>query len=466
MNEKLTLTLLLSLIDAKKIKEIRNLFENVPSIDIAEVCDQINDISKLVFIFKTVKSEYTAELFTELSAEKKEELIKVMSDTELVNLLDEQFTDDIVDFIEDLPSNLVNRVLKNVDKEKRSDINRLLNYKENTAGSIMTTEYLELLDTIKVDEAIKTIRKIGKEKETVFTLFIRDEKRNLVGVLGLDDLVFAKESETLSDIMSVDFQTVNVNTDQEEVAQIFKRYDLHAIAVLNEDKRLTGIITIDDVVDVIEQEATEDISKMSLVSPIEDSYLKTKVLKMALKSAPWLVCLMILGVFTSMILSSAQDYLGLLPILTVFIPVLMDTGGNSGGQSITLIIRGLAVGELTVKDYAKILWKELRVGFIVAAVVSIFAFLWFLAEMYIGIIDPGEGYETFTNRALLSACVSITLFLTVVIAKIIGASLPILAKLIKLDPALISSPFVTTIVDVCSLLIYFAMCVYVFNLLP
>ena len=472
MEKSITLDELLNLIEEKKVKDIREIFETIPTIDIAEVCDQIDDIKKLVFIFKTVKSEYTAELFTDLSSEKKEELIKTMSDAELVNLLDDQFTDDIVDFIEDLPANMVNRILRNVDKTKRNDINRLLNYKENTAGSIMTTEYLDLKQNMTVNESIERIRKIGREKETVYTLFVRDERRHLVGTLGLDILVFAKGNEIISDIMERDFVTVNVNTDQEEVAGLFKRYDLHAIAVTNDDECLTGIITIDDAVDVIEQEATEDISKMALVSPMEDSYLKTSVFKMSIKSAPWLVCLMILGVFTSLILSSAQNALAALPVLTVFIPTLMDTGGNASGQSITLIVRGLAVGELKTKDFLKILWKEIRVGFLAGLFVSVIGFAWFLIEMYIGIVSypdaeilaTATGLEIFTMRATIAGIVSITMLVAVILARIIGCCFTLFIKLIHLDPALISSPFVTTIIDICSLLIYFGICVYIFNL--
>ena len=303
-NELISTKELEELIIARKVKEVRNIFEVVPTIDIAEACDDFEDISHLVFIFKFVKSEYTADLFTELASDTKERLIQVMSDSELARILESQFTDDLVDDLEDLPANLVTRVLKNVSKEKRDVINKLLNYKENTAGSIMTTEFLSLNDDLTADEAIKAIRRKGKTKETIYTIFVIDNSRTLVGTLDLDELIFAKDDEPISDLMNRDYVTCLVNDDQEEVANQMKRYDLNAIAVLNNENRLIGIITVDDIVDVIEQEATEDMSKMAGVAPLENSYLETSVTKMALKCAPWLMVLLIFGTFSSMILKS------------------------------------------------------------------------------------------------------------------------------------------------------------------
>ena len=391
-NELISTEKLERLIKEKNVKEIRNIFEVVPTIDIAEACDGFEDISYLIFIFKIVKSEYTADLFSELSSESKEDLILAMSDAELAKILESQFADDIVDDLEDLPANLVTRVLKNVPKERRESINRLLNYKDNTAGSIMTTEFLTLLDNLSADEAINMIRKEGKTKETIYTIFVIDNRRNLVGTLDLDDLIFANGDEKISDIMNMDYVTTNVMDDQEEVANLMKRYDLNAIAVLNNENRLIGLITVDDIVDVIEQEATEDMSKMAGVAPLENSYLETKTLKMALKCAPWLMILLILGTFSSMILSKFENALSALPILVPFVTVLMDTGGNAGGQTTTLIVRGLAVQEFEPRDYLKILWKELRVAFLTGLIVCIFSTIWFLGEMYLNIISF-DGYE-------------------------------------------------------------------------
>ncbi len=463
-NELISTSQIEELIDGKKIKDIRHLFEVVPTIDIAEACDDIEDKKKIVLIFKTVKSEYTADFFTELSPETKEEIIKLMSDAELADILESQFTDDLVDDLEELPANLVSRVLKNVSKERRTTINKLLNYKENTAGSIMTTEFLILLNNLSADEAIKQIRKTGKGKETIYTLFIMDNKRNLVGTLDLDDLIFAKGDERVSEIMNRDFVTTTVNTDQEEVANLIKRYDLNAIAVMNSDNRLVGLITVDDIVDVIEQEATEDMTKMAGVAPLKNSYLETNVFKMALKCIPWLICLLVLGTFSSMILSKFEDALAFLPVLVPFVTVLMGTGGNAGGQTNTLMVRGLGTQEFTPKDFLKVLWKETRVAFITGFVVAIFACGWFLFEMYVNIVSfygaelhngvASIGTQLFLDRLMISLIVSLALFIGVIIAKLFGTTVPMVVSALKKDPALISSPFVTTIVDVCSLLIY------------
>ena len=264
MDEELNLSELTQqieeLIDSKNVKELRRLFEEVPEIDLAEACAEMEDVKKIVFILKTVKSEFTAEFFTDLPADIKEEIIKYLSDDQLATILESQFTDDIVDDLEELPANVVTRVLRNVPKDKRANINRLLNYADATAGSIMTTEFVALLDDITCDDAIKEIRKTGKNKETIYTVFVMDRKRNLVGTVDLDDLIFADGDSKLNEIMNKDFNTVNVNDDQEYVANVVKRYDLNAVAVINNDGRLVGIVTVDDVMDVIEEEQTEDIS--------------------------------------------------------------------------------------------------------------------------------------------------------------------------------------------------------------
>lgn len=486
-NELISTAKVEELIDKKDIKGIRQLFEVVPTIDISEACNDIEDVTKLVFIFKVVKSEYTADFFTELSQDTKEKLIHIMSDAELAIILDKQFTDDLVDDLEDLPANLVTRVLKNVSKERRATINRLLNYKDDSAGSIMTTEFLVLVSSLTADDAIKQIRKVGKSKETIYTLFIIDNKRNLVGTLDLDDLIFAKGDTTLDEIMNKDFVTVNVNTDQEEVANLIKRYDLNAIAVLNNEQRLVGLITVDDIVDVIEQEANEDVQSLSHVAPLEDSYLETTSFQMAKKCVPWIVVLLVLGTFSSMVLSIFQDKLAIVPVLAAFIPVLMDTGGNAGGQTIALMIRGLATKEFTPKDFWKVLGKELASALIISLCISVFAFIWFTFEQYAGIVSLGDltnvegGNEifNFTNVNIwngncwtlefaevalkVSLIVSCTLFLTTLVSKIIAVMLPIAVAAIKKDPAVIAQPLLTTIVDVVSLLSYFGIASLAFS---
>jgi len=472
-NELISTEQIEQLIDSKNVKELRHLFEVVPEIDLAEACADLEDPKKIVFILKTVKSEYTAEFFTNLPAEVKEEIIKCLSDDQLAEILESQFTDDIVDDLEELPANIVTRVLRNVPKEKRASINRLLNYKEDTAGSIMTTEFVVLLDDVTCDEAIKLIRKTGKNKETVYTVFVMDRKRNLVGTVDLDDLIFADGDKLIADIMNKDFQTVNVNDDQEEVANVVKRYDLNAVAVLNNDGRLVGIVTVDDVMDVIEQEQTEDISNLQMVTPLEDSYLETSVFSMVRKCVPWIVVLLILGTFSSMVLSKFENSLTLVPILAAFIPVLMDTGGNAGGQTIALMIRGLALQEFTPKDFFKIIRKEALSAAIIAVCIAAFGFIWFSLEQYFGIVGNGANIwkgdcwtiefagATFKTAGLVAGTLGIAIFLS----KMVAVMLPMGAAAIKKDPAIVSQPLLTTIVDVSSLLIYFGLAAILFPII-
>lgn len=471
-NELISTQKIEELIDQKNVKEIRHLFEVVPEIDLAEACADMEDPKKIVFILKTVKSEFTADFFTNLPVEIKEEIVKYLSDDQLADILESQFTDDIVDDLVELPANVVTRVLRNVDKEKRAAINRLLNYKEDTAGSIMTTEFVALLNDITCDEAIKQIRKTGKNKETIYTIFIMDRKRDLVGTLDLDDLIFADGDTLVSEIMNKDFNTVSVNDDQEEVANIIRRYDLNAIAVLNIDGKLIGLITVDDVVDVIVEEQTEDISKLQMVTPLEDSYLETSIGQMAKKCVPWIIVLLILGTFSSLVLSKFETKINALPVLAAFIPVIMDTGGNAGGQTIALMIRGLALQEFTPKDFFKILKKEALSAIIIAVLIGIFGFLWFTLEQYFGIVGNTANIwagncwtaEFAANAFKTSGLVAITLTAAIFLSKMVAVILPMGAAAIKKDPAIVSQPLLTTIVDVSSLLIYFAVASLLFTL--
>ncbi|MFA7111188.1 MAG: magnesium transporter, partial [Bacilli bacterium] len=373
LEDKITSEQLIDLVNNKKYQEIRDLFVKYPEIDIAEICNEIDDVTIIITIFRVVKSEFTAELFHNLDQDHQEALIKAMTDKDINTLIGASANDDIVDFLEDMPANLVKRVLQQTTKDDRVVINKLLNYKENTAGSIMTTEYIELLDTTLIQDAISLIRQNGKDAETIYTIFCKDIKRNFLGTVDLDDLIFAQPTQTLNEIMNKDFVTVDVNTDQEEVAQIVKRYDLNAIAVLNDDHKLSGIITIDDVVDIIDKEATEDIAYQAGVSPLQEKYLETPVFKMAFKCIPWLMLLLVLGVFSSMVLSSFQSALALVPILSAFIPAVMDAGGNAGSQTSSVIVRSLALNEFKPKDFFKVLWKEVRIAIITACILAIFA---------------------------------------------------------------------------------------------
>ena len=453
----------LSAINNRSGKELKEIFETIPNIDIAEAISDVKDPKQLLYIFRVVGSEYSAEFFAELSSEQQEIVISAFSDKELMELISDSFADDIVDTIEEMPANIVSRVLKACPKDLRGDVNRLLNYKENTAGSVMTTEYIEMKDSTTVKDAIQIIRDKGKDAETIYTVFVRDSKRTLVGTVELSDLIFSKETDVLSDIMDKDFVSCNVNDDQEDVAKKFKRYDLTAMAVVNSENKIVGIITIDDVVDIIEQETSEDIAHMAAITDMEDPYLKTPVLKLVLKCVPWILALMVLQVFTTMILSGFEDRIAQFAILAVFTPLIMDAGGNSGGQTTTMIVRSLSLDEFGGKDYPKVILKELRVASIIGGIVSAFAFGWLMFEMSVGIVNTSSIAERVTvtggnftaYMALVAALVAGTLFVTMIISRLVGCSLPFLAKLVKLDPAVMCGPITTTLVDIISLVTYF-----------
>ena len=338
-------------------------------------------------------------------------------------------------------------------------LNNLLNFKENTAGSIMTTEYIEMKDNTTVKQAIQFIRDKGRDAETIYTIFVRDSTRTMVGTVDLDELIFSNEDTKLNEIMNRDFVTCYADDDQEDVAKMFKRYDLNAMAVVNREDKIIGIITIDDIVDIIVEEATEDISHLGAVSNMDEPYLKTPIFKLVLKCVPWIIVLMVLQVFSAMILSGFEAEIGKFAILAVFTPLIMDAGGNSGGQTTTMIVRSLSLDEFDNKDYFKVIWKELRVAAIIGVIVSAFAFGWLMFEMSVGIIGTDSiaerGGNLYGNMALVSALVSITLFVTMLISRLVGCSLPFLARLVKLDPAVVCGPITTTTVDIISLITYF-----------
>ena len=456
-------------IKTRNSKELIEIFETVPNIDIAEAVEDVDDPAMLLYIFRVVKNEYSAEFFAELSTEQQELIINSFSDKDLVNLISESYADDITDTIQEMPANIVSRVLKVCPKEIRNDVNKLLNYKENTAGSVMTTEYIQMHEDVKVKDAMETIRVKGKDAETVYTIFVRDSKRTLTGTVDLDDLIFAKPEETLSDIMNRDFVSCNANDDQEDVAKMFKRYDLTAMAVVNNENKLVGIITIDDIVDIIEQEASEDIAHMAAISDMADPYLKTPTFKLVLKCVPWIIALMVLQVFTTLILSKFEREIGKFAILAVFTPLIMDAGGNSGGQTTTMIVRSLSLDEFSSRDYGKVIWKEMRVAAIIGAIVAAFAFGWLMFEMSVGIVKTENSFDGVSNitviqgRLLIAALVGSTLFVTMIISRLVGCSLPFLAKLIKLDPAVMCGPITTTVVDIISLVTYFLIWTQILN---
>ncbi len=472
-NKELLKEQVLTAIEKRDAKTLREVFETVPNIDIAEAIEDVDDAATLLYIFRVVDNEYSAEFFAELSSDQQELIIGTFSDKELINLISDSYADDIADTIQEMPANIVNRVLKACPKDLRNDVNRLLNYKDGTAGSVMTTEYIEMKEDVTVKEAIKFIREKGKDAETVYTIFVRDNKRTLVGTVDLDDLIFAKEDEVLSDIMNRDFVCCNVNDDQEDVAKMFKRYDLTAMAVVNNENKIVGIITIDDVVDIMEKEVSEDIAHMAAITDMSDPYLETPTFKLVLKCFPWILALMILQVFTTMILSGFEGEIGKFAILAVFTPLIMDAGGNSGGQTTTMIVRSLSLDEFDRRDYWRVIWKELRVALIIAGIVATFAFGWLMFEMTVHIVNVDSlagiiaenhlGITVVQGECLIAALVGGTLFVTMIISRLVGCSLPFLAKLIKLDPAVMCGPITTTIVDIVSLVTYFLIWTQVIN---
>ena len=462
-------TLLEELIANKQAKGLKELFENTPTIDIAEALEDVDDVKTLLYVIRVIGSEYSADFFAELTSDQQEMIINAFTDKELVTMLENSFTDDIVDTLEEMPANLVTRVLKVAPKELRKDINTLLNYEEDTAGSLLTTEYLDMKSTMTVEEVIDEIRERGKDAETVYTLFIRDAKRTMVGTVDLDDLIFAKKNQTMEDIMNRDFVTCHVNDDQEEVANKFKRYDLNAMAVVNKENKIIGIITIDDVVDIIVEEATEDISMLNQVTPVEDEYLKTPIYKLVLKCVPWIIVLMILQVFSTLILSRFESAIAAFSILSVFTPLIMDAGGNSGNQTTTIIVRSLALDEFDKGDAKKVVWKEVRVALVIASIIGVFAFGWLMLEMGVGIVSLETVMTSHpelnkgVTMLIVASLVAGTLFVTIMVSRLIGCLLPFFAKLIKKDPAVMCGPLTTTIVDIASLLTYFLLWTLVFG---
>lgn len=439
-----------ALIESSQLKQLKNELTEMAYPDIAEFIMSIEDEKTVVKVFRILPKDISADVFAYLDSNSQEIIVRLITDKEIERLMDDLYVDDAVDFLEEVPANVVRRVLANTDSETREIINRFLKYPENCAGSVMTIEMVELHDRLTVGEAIKNIRRTGVDKETIYTCYVIDDKRHLVGTIPLRRLILNDEDEYLTDIMSDDEQLISVTTmdDQEEVAALAKKYDLLSVPVVDRENRLVGIITIDDIVDIIDEEATEDFEKMANLRPSDDEYLKTKVLKLAKNRIPWLMVLMISSTLTGQIIEGFESKLAAVAGLTACIPMLMGTGGNSGSQVSTLIIRGLALGEIKVKDYFKVLWKEIRVSIMVGFVLGVVnALRMFVLRGTIG--------NDASNSVIL--VVSLSVWCVVIVAKIMGCTLPIIAKLLKLDPAMMTGPMISTVVDAISLLIYFTL---------
>ena len=452
------------IIDNRDVKALREFCNTIEPVDFADAANSIEDVSKLLFVFRTVESEYTAEVFTELSTEQQNRLIELFSDKQIKDLIENTYTDDIVEFLTDMPSNLVNRVLQKADKETRRDINTILNYQPYTAGSLMTTEYIELRGNLTVKQALDYIRENGQDAITIYDIFIIDNKRNLVEVVGLDKLIFAEDNEEIAEIAKIEPVFVHVSTDQEEVARLFKRYDKTTLPVLNKDNKMVGVITVDDIIDVIVEEHTEDIARMAAVAPLEKSYRESSIMSLVKSSLPWLILLMVLGIFSSLIINKFESQIATVIIMSSFIPLLLASAGNASTQTASLVIRSLALNEYHKGEYRKIIGKEIKTGLLVALGLGLFTFAFIPLLFIIGIVNVTQLEDlTFVKWSPnwwisileISGTISITITISIVISKFVGAILPLTARLIKKDPALISNPFITTISDIVTLIIYF-----------
>ncbi len=431
---------ILSLIEQGKYFEARNEISSLNVVDAANLFEEIEQ-KHILLVFRILPKDFSSEVFSHMSLELQKHVIDSMTDEEAIRIFDDLFLDDAVDILEEMPANVVKKILKNSNDNMRTLINQFLNYPEDSAGSLMTIEYVDLKKEMTVKQAIQYIKEIGIDKRTINTCYVMDGSRILEGVISLRKLILSDESAIIKDIMETEVMSINTHDDQEEVAALFRKYDYYVMPVVDKENRLVGIITVDDVLDVIDREATEDLQKMAAMQPSETEYLKTSNWRLAINRIPWLLILMISATLTGGIIQRYESALQSVIILAAFIPMLMDTGGNAGSQSSTLIIRGLALGEIKTSDTFRVLGKEFCVSNIAGIALAAVNFL----RIY------------FFERAglLMSLTVSVTLYLTVVLAKVVGGVLPIIAKKLKFDPAIMAGPLITTIVDAIALIIYF-----------
>jgi len=435
--------IVVDLIKTRKFNKLKEYLQSVNSADLPSLFDELNDENKLI-VYRLLSKEKAAEAFAEFDPDVQEKLINGFSDKELKSVMNELFMDDAVDLIEEMPSNVVKRILKNINPSDRKIINELLNYPEDSAGSIMTTEFIDLKENMTVEQALQKIKKIGLEKETIYNCYVLNMHRKIKGIIDLKSLVISDKDIIIKDIMETNVITVTTLEDQEVVAKMFDKYNFLALPVVDKEKRLVGIVTIDDAMDVLQDEVAEDFEKMAAITPSEESYFKTSVFEHSRNRIFWLLILMISATVTGSIITHYEQAFAALPILVSFIPMIMGTGGNCGSQSSTLIIRGLAMDEIELKDFAKALWKEIRIAFFVGTILAI-----------------ANGIRIYLQyRDLqLSIVVGLTLIATVCMSKSLGCCLPMLSKKLKLDPAIMAAPLITTIVDTCSVLIFFKIAV-------
>ena len=438
---------LLKMLEDKKYATLRDILVTMNPSDIAALFDDLED-KKIPLMFRLLPKEQAAETFVEMDSDAQELLIRSFSDNELKEIVDELYADDAADIVEEMPANVVKRILKQADPEMRNAINQLLRYPDNSAGSIMTTEYVSLRPNMTVEESILRIRRQGVDKETIYTCYVTKD-RKLIGLVTVKDLLLAEDDETpIEEIMITNLISVTTQTDQEEVARMFSKYNFLALPVVDGENRMVGIVTFDDAMDVMEDEATEDIELMGGMLPSEKTYLKSSVVELFKNRIPWLMLLMVSATFTGLIMTAFEGALAAQIALSAFIPMLMGTGGNSGSQSSVTVIRSLSLGELEFRDIGEVIWKELRTAILCGVALAVVCFA---KVMLVDCWMLGNEAITLT----VAAVVSLALLVTVVLAKFVGCVLPMVAKIMGLDPAVMASPFITTIVDALSLLVYF-----------
>lgn len=437
------------LLQERKFNQLRIFLSAMNPVDIAGALSELKE-TELLLLFRILPKELAAETFVEMDNDQQEYLISAFSDKELKEVLDEIYVDDAVDLIEEMPATVVKRILRHTSSEMRKDINQLLKYPKDSAGSMMTTEYVDLKKHMTVAESFDRIRRIGVDKETIYTCYVTDRDRKLIGLISVKELLLAESSQVIEEIMETNITYVGTLDDREDVARMFDRYDFLAIPVVDGENRLVGIVTVDDAIDVIQEENTEDIAKMAAVTPSEDTYLKTPVFKHAKNRFFWLLFLMLSATVTGGIITEYENAFTAIPILVSFVPMLMGTGGNCGSQSSTMVIRGLALEEIRFRDFFKVLFKEIRIALLVGVVLAL--------------VNAGRIYLMYSHNAdvlsqaglgELSLVSGLSLIGIVVLAKSIGCILPMLAKKCKLDPALMAAPLLSTILDTCSVLIFF-----------
>ncbi|MDR0452981.1 MAG: magnesium transporter [Treponema sp.] len=446
MKEQLLLLMDNGQIDMARLKAL------LPQMNTADIADVFEGLSreKIIQLYRMLSKSMAADVFSYIDADEQQIIIEALTDSEIGEIVNSLFADDAVDFIEEMPANVVKRVLQNVNPEKRTVINQLLRYPEDSAGSIMTTEYVDLREDATVREAFDAIRETGLNRETIYTCYVIRRDRMLVGVVSAKTLMLAKPDERIGDIMDTKLVFTQTTDDQEKVAGMFRKYGLLAMPVVDTEQRLVGIITVDDIVNVIEEENTEDFEKMGALAPSDEPYLKTSILKLASNRIVWLLVLMLSATITGSIISGFEEALAVLPVLVAFIPMLMDTGGNAGTQASTLVIRGMALGEIRLKDMLRVFWKEIRIAALCGIALSSINFI--------------RIYLMNGRNAALSLTVTLSLFATVLTAKSVGCILPMFAKRLKVDPAIMAAPLITTIVDGASLVIYFSIAKAAFNI--